>query len=101
MSCFLGVYFTLRKDYGYSMGDSFTLAGYVVAVGAFVSTAVLAYHYPHCRCWERSKGSGKKEDIELLAQWPSLRLNGSSEPRCIYTERDLGDLGSASEWTLN
>jgi hypothetical protein len=53
LSCFLGVFFTVKKDYGYSMGDSFTLAGYVVAVGAFVSTAVLAYHYPRCRCWER------------------------------------------------
>jgi len=52
LSCFLGVYFTLNKSYGYSMGDAFTLAGWVVAVGAFISTAILAYHYPRCECWE-------------------------------------------------
>lgn len=55
LSCFLGIYFTLSKSYGYSMGDAFTLAGWVVSVGAFVSTAILAYHYPRCKCWERSK----------------------------------------------
>ncbi len=36
------------------MGDAFTLAGWVVYVGAFVSTAILACHYPRCECWERS-----------------------------------------------
>ena len=46
------------------MGDSFTLAGYVVAVGAFVSTAILAYHYPHCECWKWLNDSHKKDDVE-------------------------------------
>jgi hypothetical protein len=57
LSCFLGVYFTLNKSYGYSMGDAFTLPGWVVAVGAFVSTAILAYHYPRCECWESPEHS--------------------------------------------
>jgi hypothetical protein len=46
LSCFLGVYFTVEKSYGYSMGDAFTLAGWVIAVGAFISTGVFAQHYP-------------------------------------------------------
>ncbi len=33
------------------MGDAFTLAAYIVAVGALVSTAALARHWPSCRCW--------------------------------------------------
>jgi hypothetical protein len=53
LSCFLGVFFTIRKEYGYTMSDAFTLAGYVVAVGAFISTAVVAYHYPRCKCWAK------------------------------------------------
>jgi hypothetical protein len=52
LSCFLGVYFTLNKSYGYSMGDAFTLAGWVIAVGAFISSAILAYHHPRCKCWK-------------------------------------------------
>jgi hypothetical protein len=37
------------------MGDAFTLAGYIVAVGTLVSSAALASHWPTCRCW---KGRG-------------------------------------------
>lgn len=37
------------------MGDAFTLAAYVVAVGALVSTAAMARHWPSCRCW-RGRG---------------------------------------------
>jgi hypothetical protein len=62
LSCFLGVYFTVQNEYGYSMGDSFTLAGYVVAVGAFVSTAFLAYHYPRCTCWRRSRTADTSDE---------------------------------------
>jgi hypothetical protein len=64
LSCFLGVYFTVETKYGYSMGDSFTLAGWVVAIGAFVSSGVLAKHYPRCTCWERLKESDE-DSIEL------------------------------------
>ena len=52
LSLFLGVYFTIEKRYGYSMGDAFTLASWVIAVGAFISTGVFAIHYPRCKCWE-------------------------------------------------
>lgn len=55
LSCFLGLFFTLRTEYGYSMGDSFTLAGYVVAVGALISSFLLALHYPRCTCWNRDR----------------------------------------------
>jgi hypothetical protein len=64
LSCFLGIYFTLDKTYGYSMGDAFTLAGWVVAVGAFISSGVLAQHYPRCTCWERSTESDE-DRVEL------------------------------------
>ncbi|KAE8447521.1 hypothetical protein EG329_010651 [Mollisiaceae sp. DMI_Dod_QoI] len=50
-SCISGLYFTLNKSLGYSMGDAFTLAAYIVAVGALVSTAALARYWPSCRCW--------------------------------------------------
>ena len=48
------------------MGDAFTLAGWVVAVGAFVSSGVLAQHYPRCDSWERLKESDEAR-IELQA----------------------------------
>lgn len=37
------------------MGDVFTLAGYVVSVGGFVSSVVLVHHYRHCKCWKSVK----------------------------------------------
>lgn len=62
-SCSLGICFTAhRYYYGCTMGDAFTLAGYVISVGPFVSLAVLAQHYRHCKCWKRGK---EEEDIEL------------------------------------
>jgi hypothetical protein len=64
LSCFLGVYFTVETKYGYSMGDSFTLASWVVAIGAFVSSGVLAKHHRRCRCWERLEESDE-DNIEL------------------------------------
>ncbi|KAF8857462.1 hypothetical protein BDZ45DRAFT_803340 [Acephala macrosclerotiorum] len=67
LGCFLGVYFTTQKQFGYSMGDSFTLAGFVITVGAFVSSAFLAYHYRHCKCWKRYE-KGKGVELELLVE---------------------------------
>lgn len=66
LSCFLGVFFTVKKEYGYSMGDSFTLAGYVVAVGAFITAPVLVYHYPRCKCWDRTNDV-HQDDIVMLS----------------------------------
>jgi hypothetical protein len=66
LSLSLGVYFTLEKEYGYSMGDSFTLAGYVLAVGTIISAPILAYHYPHCKCWEKYKKSDPYIEMEPL-----------------------------------
>lgn len=57
VSLFFGILFTIRKEYGYSLGDAFTLASYIVAIGAFTSTAMVAYHYPHCRCWGKAEGN--------------------------------------------
>lgn len=57
-SCLTGLYFTLDQRHGYSMGDAFTLAAYIVAVGALVSTAAMARHWPSCRCWKGSLKCG-------------------------------------------
>lgn len=53
LSIFLGVYFTVNKDYGYSMGDAFTLASYVIGLGTLICGALIGHHYPHCKCWHR------------------------------------------------
>jgi hypothetical protein len=73
LSCFLGTYFTLHKEYGYSMGDSFTLAAYVLAIGMFVSSAVLAHQYQHCRCWKRSKNRKMTDSFERASLTQSRR----------------------------
>jgi hypothetical protein len=57
LSVFLGLYFTIHKEYGYSMGDSFTLAGYVIAVGTLISSLLFAFHYPRCDCWKSKVGA--------------------------------------------
>ncbi|EPE35185.1 hypothetical protein GLAREA_10881 [Glarea lozoyensis ATCC 20868] len=67
LSCFLGIYFTVNKSYGYSMGDAFTLAGFVVAVGAMVSSGTMALHYPRCECWGRGK-EGRVEMQRLMRE---------------------------------
>ncbi|KAF8857455.1 hypothetical protein BDZ45DRAFT_726730 [Acephala macrosclerotiorum] len=73
-SCIAGLYFTLEKSHGYSMGDAFTLAGYIVAVGALVSTAAMAKHWPSCRCWKGSPNFS-------VAQYDIFFTSGISEHR--------------------
>ncbi|KAG0645523.1 hypothetical protein D0Z07_8562 [Hyphodiscus hymeniophilus] len=70
LSCFLGTYFTVNKRYSYSMGDAFTLAGYVITVGACVSSDSLIQHYRQCRCWERVKAesTGSSEMKRLTSR---------------------------------
>jgi hypothetical protein len=49
------------------MGDAFTLAGYVIAVGAFISSGTLVQHYRQCKCWERVKvGSDGSVEMQRL-----------------------------------
>ncbi|KAH8596822.1 hypothetical protein B0O99DRAFT_685302 [Bisporella sp. PMI_857] len=55
LSLFFGLFFVIRKDYGYSMSDAFTLASYIVAVGALICSFLLACHFPHCQCWRKSE----------------------------------------------
>jgi hypothetical protein len=68
LSLFLGLFFVTHKEYGYSMGDSFTLAGYVVAVGALISSFLFACHFSRCRCWigEIRERETYNNDIQLF-----------------------------------
>jgi hypothetical protein len=45
----VGLYFSIAKD---RMGDGFTAAGWMTAVGTLILAAPMAKHYPHCKCWE-------------------------------------------------
>ena len=45
----VGLYYSIAKD---RMGDGFTTAGWMTAVGTLILAAPMAKHYPHCRCWE-------------------------------------------------
>ncbi|KAF5719547.1 hypothetical protein FMUND_4650 [Fusarium mundagurra] len=44
----LGIYYTVRFD---RMGDGFTAASWIVAIGAMALAGPMARHYPHCSCW--------------------------------------------------
>lgn len=44
----VGLYYSIAQD---RMGDGFTTAGFMVAVGTLVLAAPMAKHYPKCRCW--------------------------------------------------
>ena len=59
------------------MGDSFTLAGYVMAVGACVSTPLIVYHYPKCRCWGISE-NGTQDENEHTPMVPLNHVQHSS-----------------------
>jgi hypothetical protein len=45
----IGLYYSIAKD---RMGDGFTTAGWMTAVGTLILAAPMAKHYPHCKCWE-------------------------------------------------
>ncbi|KAG4441938.1 hypothetical protein IFR05_002557 [Cadophora sp. M221] len=55
LSSFLGIYFAAVLLY--PLGDSFTLAAYVLAVGAFAWSAFMAWHSPRCKV-EKRGGAG-------------------------------------------
>ncbi|CZR37979.1 uncharacterized protein FPRO_06830 [Fusarium proliferatum ET1] len=44
----LGIYYTVQFD---RMGDGFTAASWIVAIGAMALAGPMARHYPHCLCW--------------------------------------------------
>lgn len=46
----LALYYTICLD---KMGDGFTAASWIVAIGAMALAGPLARHYPHCTCWNR------------------------------------------------
>jgi hypothetical protein len=47
-SASLGIYYTVRFD---KMGDGFTAASWIVAIGTLALAGPLARHYPYCSCW--------------------------------------------------
>lgn len=81
-SSLLGIYLTAIALH--SLGDSFTVAAYVLAVGAFAWSALMAWHTPRCKLrstmngparsqvqareGERPVGSLGVEDIQLESQ---------------------------------
>ncbi|KAF5572559.1 P-loop containing protein [Fusarium pseudoanthophilum] len=44
----LGIYYTVRFD---RMGDGFTAASWIVAIGVMTLAGPMARHYPRCSCW--------------------------------------------------
>ena len=48
----VGLYYSIARD---RMGDGFTTAGWMTAVGTMVPAAPVAKHYPHCKCWKTSR----------------------------------------------
>ncbi|KAK3704787.1 hypothetical protein LTR37_013618 [Vermiconidia calcicola] len=48
----VGLYYSIAED---RMGDGFTTAGFMVAVGTLVLAVPITAHYPHCKCWRTSR----------------------------------------------
>lgn len=53
-SLVVGLYYSIAED---RMGDGFTTAGFMVAVGTLICAAPMARHYPKCRCWDGDEAS--------------------------------------------
>ncbi|KAI1331862.1 hypothetical protein F5Y16DRAFT_359443 [Xylariaceae sp. FL0255] len=49
LSLILSLWWNWRSQ---DISGGFTLGGWVLAVGAFVTSVVLTIHNPHCRCWK-------------------------------------------------
>jgi len=54
----VGIYYSVAEN---AMGDGFTTAGYMLAVGTLVVTPPAAYHYQHCQCWKPVLESARQE----------------------------------------
>lgn len=48
----LGLYYGIAKD---RIGDGFTLAGWITAVGTLVLAVPITQLYPKCKCWKKSR----------------------------------------------
>jgi hypothetical protein len=46
----VGLYYSIAED---RMGDGFTTAGFIIAVGTLMLAIPITQHYPHCKCWKR------------------------------------------------
>lgn len=46
----IGITFSVARN---RMGDGFSAAGWVIAVGTLLLAGPVGYHYPHCKCWEK------------------------------------------------
>jgi hypothetical protein len=61
-SASLGIYYSVKYD---KMGDGFTAAGWIVAIGTLILAGPLARHYPHCSCWGTKRPLHSHELIHL------------------------------------
>ncbi|KAI9698326.1 MAG: hypothetical protein M1820_007488 [Bogoriella megaspora] len=52
----IGLYFTIAQN---RMGDGFTTAGWIVAVGTLGLAVPVAKHYPRCQCWSPNPAKGQ------------------------------------------
>lgn len=49
-SAAFAMYWTIRTG---AIGDGFTAASWLVAVGTLIVAVPVARHYQHCRCWKK------------------------------------------------
>lgn len=56
----VGLYYSIEQN---AMGDGFTTAGFMLAVGTLVVTPPAAYHYQHCRCWRSDPKGACQEGV--------------------------------------
>lgn len=48
----VGLYYSVAED---RMGDGFTVAGWMTAVGTLILAVPITQHYPHCKCWTNGR----------------------------------------------
>jgi hypothetical protein len=53
-SLVVGLFYSIAKD---QMGDGFTVAGFIIAVGTLALAVPITQHYPRCRCWKKVTNS--------------------------------------------
>jgi len=94
-SAAIGIYYSTKHQ----MGDGFTTASWVVAVGALLLAGPIAYHYQYCGCWKpRDSNSIRSCWILIFCGSGFFLTSGAIGITFSVSENRMGDGFSAAGW---
>jgi len=95
-SAAIGIYYSTKHQ----MGDGFTTASWVVAVGTLLLAGPIAYHYPHCGCWKPQDSTIRSCWILIFCGSGFFLTSGAIGLAFSVSGNRMGDGFSAAGWVL-